>query len=271
MAYKDKEKQRIKQKEYTQLPKVKARIKKYGKEYSKIPKVIIKRKKYNQKPRVKERQKKWSKRYYKKNKEYFSKKFKEYYQKYKIKIKKRIKKYRLLNKENISIKGKIYREKNKNKIKIKKQEENRKNNNTCLDCGIQILDVSKRCYHCAKAGERSFLWNGGISIISYNKDFNKKFKKAIRNRDNYTCLKCGKPEFEEKEKINQILSIHHINYDKKLSLKENCCTLCNRCNLEVNYKRKYYQQFFQSMLTDMYGYKYEEGDIILEVKKELKW
>jgi len=115
-------------------------------------------------------------------------------------------------------------------------------------------------------GEKHPSWLGGKSFEPYNKEFNNKFKRAIRKRDNYVCLKCGK--HQEKERGS--LSVHHINYDKKLTIPENCCALCRSCNSEVNWKRKHYTKFFQSLLSEKYGYQYsEEGEIILEIKNEI--
>ena len=112
------------------------------------------------------------------------------------------------------------------------------------------------------SGENNPNWQGGKNFEPYTKEFNNKFKKLIRKRDNYLCLKCGK--HQEKEKRS--LTIHHINYDKLLSIPQNCCTVCNRCNGEVNFNRKHWIKFFQSLLTERYGYKYEDNKIILEVR-----
>lgn len=108
-------------------------------------------------------------------------------------------------------------------------------------------------------------WRGGIQYEPYDESFNNKFKRAIRKRDNYICLKCGKHQ----EKENNSLTIHHINYDKKMSVLQNCCALCNRCNVEVNFNRPHWTKFFQSLLSEKYGYQYsQEGEIILEINNE---
>ena len=44
-----------------------------------------------------------------------------------------------------------------------------------------------------------------------------------RERDNQVCMNCGK----HKEKLNSALDVHHVNYDKQLSIKENCISLCH--------------------------------------------
>jgi len=110
-------------------------------------------------------------------------------------------------------------------------------------------------------------WLGGISFEPYNKTFNRKFKREIRKRDNHICLKCG----IHQERLSRVLDVHHINYNKLLSIKENCCSLCHSCNAEVNSNRTSWMKFFQSLLSERYGYKYSEnGDIILELNGGLK-
>jgi len=112
-------------------------------------------------------------------------------------------------------------------------------------------------------GEKHHLWKGGISFEPYDKKFNNKFKRAIRKRDNYICLKCGKHQ----EKQKRALTIHHIDYNKELSIPQNCCAICNSCNSEVNFNRKHWTKFFQSLLSEKYGYQYSKtNEIILEVK-----
>ena len=83
------------------------------------------------------------------------------------------------------------------------------------------------------------------------------------------CTKCGMKEEDAIELFDCNLHTHHINYDKKLTIKENCCTLCLRCNIEVNANRLHWTKFFQSMLSERYGYKYDsEGNIIQEINLE---
>jgi len=115
-----------------------------------------------------------------------------------------------------------------------------------------------------KSGELCPTWLGGKSFEPYDEKFNNKFKRAIRKRDNYVCLKCGKHQ----EKESGSLSVHHINYLKELTIPENCCALCRSCNSEVNWKRKHYTRFFQSLLSEKYGYQYsKDGEIILTAKQ----
>lgn len=113
-------------------------------------------------------------------------------------------------------------------------------------------------------GEENSAWLGGISFEPYDSEFNNKFKRMIRKRDNHICMKCLKHQ----EKLSRTLAVHHINYDKKLSIPQNCISLCNSCNIEVNHNRPYWTKFFQSLLSEKYGYQYNENqEVILEVKE----
>lgn len=118
-----------------------------------------------------------------------------------------------------------------------------------------------------RRGELAPGWRGGLKFLPYTHTFNKHFKQFIRSRDNYCCVKCGMFNEDHKKLFdNQSLDAHHINYDKTLSIPENCCALCKRCNNEVNYHRLSYIIFFQSILAERYGYVYDkEHNIIQEV------
>ncbi len=117
--------------------------------------------------------------------------------------------------------------------------------------------------------EKNPRWLGGISFEPYTSEFNKAFKLLIKQRDGFLCTKCGMREEDSLVLFKQKLHVHHINYEKKVTILENCCSLCLRCNAEVNSNRSSWTKFFQSLLSERYGYKYSEnGDIILEVKNE---
>jgi hypothetical protein len=104
------------------------------------------------------------------------------------------------------------------------------------------------------SGMNNSNWQGGIAFEPYTKEFNKLFKLAIKQRDGFLCLKCGMKEEDAKILFNRRLVTHHIDYIKENTYKENCCALCIRCNAEVNTNRKQWTQFFQSILSERYGY-----------------
>ena len=106
-------------------------------------------------------------------------------------------------------------------------------------------------------------WKKFISKEPYDQNWTPKFRRFIRKRDNQICLKCG----IHREKLNESLSVHHINYNKKLTIPQNCCSICRKCNAEVNYNRPHWTKFFQSLLSERYGYQYSENkEIVLDLK-----
>lgn len=113
------------------------------------------------------------------------------------------------------------------------------------------------------SGKLSPHWLGGKSFEPYGLDFNNKLKGLIRRRDNQICMLCR----THREKLNRALDVHHINYDKRCNLIQNLVALCINCHTPTNYNREHWQKFFQSLLSEKYGYKYSENkEIILEVK-----
>lgn len=103
-------------------------------------------------------------------------------------------------------------------------------------------------------GEKANGWRGGLSFVPYTKDFNKVIKREIRDRDNHICQLCGLLE------INywKSLTIHHIDYVKEHSYKENLISLCCSCNSKVNNNRDYWERYFYQLLHNKYGYELKE-------------
>lgn len=94
-----------------------------------------------------------------------------------------------------------------------------------LDCSQTYLVGSKNPH-----------WLGGISFAPYPITFNDRFKKMIRERDNYKCALCGK--FGN--------HVHHINYQKDDVDPHNCVTLCLPCHCKTNFNRDYWERHFKS-------------------------
>jgi len=116
-------------------------------------------------------------------------------------------------------------------------------------------------------GEKHPNWRGGISFEPYSKTWNKEFRKSIKIRDNFMCQKCSMIEEDCKKIFLKPLDVHHVNYDKKLSIKENCITLCSRCHGETTTNnREAWISFYQIVLHDKYGYTYEDNKIVLDFK-----
>jgi len=88
---------------------------------------------------------------------------------------------------------------------------------------------AKMCLPPIYVGEDSPHWKGGISFEPYCPKFNSRLKERIRNRDNRTCVLCGKAEIRNGRR----LSVHHIDNDKLQGCdgkKWYLCALCRSCN-----------------------------------------
>ncbi len=102
-------------------------------------------------------------------------------------------------------------------------------------------------------GEKNGMWLGGKSFEPYDKKFIPSFKRKIRKRDGNICMLCNL----SKNKLRWRLSVHHIDYNKKNSIQENCISLCTNCHIKTNIDRKHWTKFFQNLLKEKYGYKYK--------------
>lgn len=109
-------------------------------------------------------------------------------------------------------------------------------------------------------------WLGGISFEPYDRNFNIKFKRLIRKRDNQVCMLCG----IHREKLRRALDVHHIDYDKKITIPQNCISLCQKCHLPTQVNRTHWTNFLQSLLSEKYGYTYNEQEIIFELNNPME-
>ena len=100
----------------------------------------------------------------------------------------------------------------------------------------KISDKQKR--------ELNHNWKGGYSIGDYPQEFNDKLKESIRIRDSHICQNCGKTQELQLKEINMILSIHHIDYNKKNNDTDNLITLCLSCYARTSSNRRYYKEYF---------------------------
>lgn len=111
----------------------------------------------------------------------------------------------------------------------------------------------------SETGEKHYNWQGGKSFEAYGIEFNNKFKQAIRKRDNQICMLCQ----IHREKLNRALDVHHIDYNKLLSVPQNCISLCNSCHMKTNFNRKHWIKFLQDLLSEKYNYQYSESKEII--------
>lgn len=88
------------------------------------------------------------------------------------------------------------------------------------------------CYDGSHAtGEESSSWRGGLSFLPYSPEFNNRFKRMIRDRDDFRCAVCRMMGN----------TVHHIDYNKMNTVPENCVTLCGSCHSATNSNRDYWQ------------------------------
>jgi len=158
-------------------------------------------------------------------------------------------------KSNSSTLKKLYKE---GKIKSWNEGFTKDTNKKLKEIGknISIALKGRRCYW--QEGNKNWNWRGGLSFLKYDEKFNRRFKKQIKDRDNYICQLCDK-------KI-KLLHIHHIDYNKKNTCKENCISLCNNCHGETGKNRENWKLFFQDMLN--YKYNYNIGNIMITIIPE---
>ncbi len=101
-----------------------------------------------------------------------------------------------------------------------------------------------------QSGVLNHQWKGGISCAPYCSDWTKEYKEFIKSRDGYICLNPGC------YKEDNMLSVHHIDYDKLNCSFSNLITLCRSCNSRANKDREWHKAWYQSILTKRYGYTY---------------
>ena len=87
-------------------------------------------------------------------------------------------------------------------------------------------------------GNKNPNWADGKSFEPYTIDWTETLKRSIRERDNYICQLCSQ--------YGNV--VHHKNYDKKNCCSENLITLCRKCNVKVNFNRKYWENYFNNKL-----------------------
>lgn len=106
------------------------------------------------------------------------------------------------------------------------------------------LILSKQTKERYKIKENTPNWQGGISYEPYTRDFDNNLKKQIRERDNNICQN---PNCNKKIKIKG--DVHHINYIKEDCAENNLITLCKSCHAKTNRNRKYWQQFYEYIIS----------------------
>ena len=159
----------------------------------------------------------------------------------------------------------------------------------CIDCGKQLYNYyAKRCHSCCQKGilhpdlrggkngmfgkkhnketrTKISLSLGGTGVpyedAKYDKSlFNDVLKESIRKRDNYECQNCGMTEEENIMVYGEILTIHHIDYDKNNCNKNNLISVCHSCNTRANINRTYWQEFYTNKIKEISAVDLNKGE-----------
>jgi len=144
----------------------------------------------------------------------------------------------------------------KNPMKRIEQIQRMKNNNPSSrpDVRRAIAKTLKGRF----VGTKNPSWKGGKSFQEYPPIwFQKEFKESIRERDNHQCQN----PFCKHNSKKLILSIHHINGNKKDCKSKNLISVCNSCNSKAEgnklFSRKFWEGMYNMIMSIKYGYIYE--------------
>ncbi len=111
-----------------------------------------------------------------------------------------------------------------------------------------------RCPTCSdlnRFGSGNPRWLGGVSYEPYCPIWSdNEYKKDIRLRDGNKCLN---PDCWKKDKV---LSVHHIDYNKKSCSPKNLITICRSCNARANFHREWHTAWYQALMYRRYKYEY---------------
>ena len=108
-----------------------------------------------------------------------------------------------------------------------------------------------RCPTCANinnSGPGASNWKGGVSFETYCEAWrDKEYKQDIKNRDGNRCLNpyCYKTD--------NVLTVHHIDYNKKNCKPNNLITVCRACNSRANKDRAWHKAWYQAIIYRRYG------------------
>jgi hypothetical protein len=93
-------------------------------------------------------------------------------------------------------------------------------------------------------GKNNWNWNNGSSNIGYSVEWKKSLKRSIRERDHYICQMPGC----NKQQEDIAHDVHHIDYDKENCDPKNLITLCHKCHMKTNTNRKYWMEYFKTII-----------------------
>jgi len=107
-----------------------------------------------------------------------------------------------------------------------------------------------RCRNKFKVGINAVNYIHGEGYSPYDATFSN-IKDVVRKRDNYICQNCNMTEEEHIIVYGEVLSVHHIDYNKRNSILENLITLCRNCNTRANFNREYWINYYKNKLNEV--------------------
>ena len=123
-----------------------------------------------------------------------------------------------------------------NKGNVKKKQ--------CIDCGREMASIYKKntkfCKFCCHKGDRGSNWKGGITPINrairQSLEY-KLWRKAIFERDNYTCIWCGQHGgYLEADHIKPFCDYPELRF--AIDNGRTLCKECHRSTSTYNIKRR---------------------------------
>lgn len=136
--------------------------------------------------------------------------------------------------ENNPFYGKTHSETTRKKMSIVRKGVRRSNSSIAK----QIVSI---------IGENNPNWRGGISCDPYCDAWHdKEYKEEIKKRDGYKCLN------PDCYKNDDVLSVHHINYNKQDCRPLNLITLCRSCNARANFYRRWHKSWYEAIIYRRY-------------------
>ena len=92
-----------------------------------------------------------------------------------------------------------------------------------------------------KVGRKNPLWKEEKADRTYSVEWTLTLRRAIRERDKYTCQICSEQQSEKAH------AVHHIDYNKYNCSPDNLITLCQSCHTKTNHKREYWIIYFKNI------------------------
>jgi hypothetical protein len=185
-----------------------------------------------------------------------------------------------IHKKSIRCKKCAAKERTKISEKCSRYRDGRSLKKYYCKCGAEITYPNKRCIICSKIGKNNPFFGkhhteatkkqmskiridkeiakginnpnyiNGEGNFPYPIEFTDELKESIRKRDNYICQNCGMTEEEHLIVKGQILSVHHIDYNKQNCKETNLITVCDSCNTRANFNRDYWLDFYNNKLIE---------------------